>query len=811
MKLFSMLALNLAMSAAFANQVLIENVTVLSPEREQALPSQQVLIRDGRIVAMGPKLSVQGGVERVNGRGKFLTPGLMDSHVHVSMAPGLPFPLPPVPALQKIADDFYRQQPRSYLYHGVTQLLDPSGHPQVQALFQQQTQKPDLFRCGAAPIYNGYPTNFVAPEQRLDMIPEFIFDPESGATLPAGLKAEDYTPEAVVARIKKTGAMCVKVFIEDGFGDAHYLPIPSASILERVRRAAKANQLLVLAHANATDMQRIAVGAKADVIAHGTWNWSAEERATFRQDPTQLPTSVKKLMHDIAENKMAYQPTLSVLPGIAALFRDDTLRDPAYKNVVPSSLMAWYQTPYASWFKELIQKEDEITDVDAFLQMNQRVQSLALRSLNYLYQLGHPVLLASDTPSAPTYGNQPGLNTYREMQQLQAAGVSLRDIFKAGTINNAKQFGLEKDYGTVQINKVANLLLLNANPLIDLSAWDKIDSVIVHGELIKREQLSAQPEQNLGVSSITILDTEQGNYQATLWYPTWQTNTEKLGVTRIRVGYDGVQNAVIADKSKRPLIVLNHGSGGSADSMAWISEALVQQGAIVLAANHPGSSGGEPERESILHVWQQPSDVKRLLDTVLSSAWADYIDQNRIAEIGFSLGGATALQLAGAELKFERFAEFCRGHDDGACRAFAHFTRQFDAGFYRRTNQNFREPRIKAVVALAPGFTEAFTQSSLQSLRTPVLLMTGEKDQQLPPRTHVYPMKDFLPSHSRYVEIEGAHHFSFLPLCNDKAETVLAESNEEFVCQEFGQKTRGDIYQESLANMVMFFKQHKIL
>lgn len=493
MKLLPLAVIGLLVGALHAETVLIENITVLSPERDGALAAQNVLIRDGRIVAMSAEaIAPKGDVTRVNGAGKFLTPGLMDSHVHVSMAPGLPFPLPPDPALQQLANDFYQQQPRSYLYHGVTQVLDPSGHPQAQALFTQATQKPELFRCGAAPIYNGYPTNFVAPEHRLDMIPEFIFDPESGASLPAGTKAKDHTPEAVVARIKASGAMCIKVFIEDGFGDAHYLPLPSAAILARVKKAAHDNGLLMMAHANATDMQRIAIDSHADVIAHGTWNWSAAERATVQREPTQLPPSVKKLLDDIVREKIAYQPTLMVLPGIAALFRDETLRDAALKKVVSPSLLDWYQSPMAAWFKNLIQTEDEITDVSAFLQINQRVQSLALRSLNYLYQAGHPILLASDTPSAPTYGNQPGLNTYREMQQLQAAGVSLRDIFKAGTINNAKQFGLDKDYGTVQVGKVANLLLLNENPLNDLNAWDKIDNVILRGEVIEREQLAAK-------------------------------------------------------------------------------------------------------------------------------------------------------------------------------------------------------------------------------------------------------------------------------------------------------------------------------
>jgi imidazolonepropionase-like amidohydrolase len=101
------------------------------------------------------------------------------------------------------------------------------------------------------------------------------------------------------------------------------------------------------------------------------------------------------------------------------------------------------------------------------------------------------MLLGSDTPSAPTYGNQPGYDTFREMRLMAASGIPLSAIFAAGTINNARQIGLDKDYGTIEKGKVANLLLLEANPLSSVEAWSKIDTVILRGEPIARETLAA--------------------------------------------------------------------------------------------------------------------------------------------------------------------------------------------------------------------------------------------------------------------------------------------------------------------------------
>ena len=75
---------------------------------------------------------------------------------------------------------------------------------------------------------------------------------------------------------------------------------------------------------------------------------------------------------------------------------------------------------------------------------------------------------------------------------MAAAGVPPDAIFRAATINNAVQFRIDDAYGTVEEGKIANLLLLDGNPLIDPEAWGRIDTVILHGEAIPRDELAAQ-------------------------------------------------------------------------------------------------------------------------------------------------------------------------------------------------------------------------------------------------------------------------------------------------------------------------------
>ncbi|MFC4310840.1 amidohydrolase family protein [Steroidobacter flavus] len=477
---------------AQAADLLIEQVTVVSPQFAAPQPKQNVLIRDGRIVSVSSKpVSAASGATRIDGKGKFLTPGLMDSHVHVGEVPGFPFGAESDPAMAPLRDAYTRQQPRSYLYYGVTQVLNLLGSPDAVAAFEAQPQHPDLYRCGAAISLDGYPSAFIPdPAVRYNAFPDYIYEPANAEKhpLPAGADAAQHTPEAIIGKLASSGVRCIKIFIEDGFGPASFWPIMSKETLQRVRAETRKRGLLLIAHANAIDMQRIAVEAQVDVIAHGLWNWN--EYSTDQG----LPPAIAAHLRDVHAKKIGYQPTLRVIAGLADLFREDTLKDPAYAKVVPPALLAWYATPAGQWFKEETRKfMGGVPDMKA-MHTYMVISSYGMRATKYLNDLGHPLLLGSDTPSAPTFGAQPGYDTYREMRMMAQSGVPLPAIFRAGTINNARQFGLDKEYGTVEAGKVANLLLLTANPLETMRAWTSIDRVILRGSVIKRESLAAPRE-----------------------------------------------------------------------------------------------------------------------------------------------------------------------------------------------------------------------------------------------------------------------------------------------------------------------------
>jgi imidazolonepropionase-like amidohydrolase len=113
------------------------------------------------------------------------------------------------------------------------------------------------------------------------------------------------------------------------------------------------------------------------------------------------------------------------------------------------------------------------------------------QTVGYLASKDADFLFGTDTPSAPTYGNLPGLNGYLEMQQLNKAGLSLEQIFRAATINNARMFKIDSQVGTIEPGKIANLVLLKKSPLESMDAYDSIVTIWVHGKQVSRDSLAA--------------------------------------------------------------------------------------------------------------------------------------------------------------------------------------------------------------------------------------------------------------------------------------------------------------------------------
>lgn len=487
------------LSAQDSGRTWISDVTIISPENLDHISVGSVLIEGGKIVRVehGPGAKAPEHATVVSGKGQFLIPGLVDSHVHVSSIPGIGIipdqvklnePLAKsFPKHEAMVEAYLKQLPRSYLYYGYTTLIDlVAPAPQELNDFRREPLHPDLYSCNPSiPFANGYPMSYASPDLRFNLFPNFIYDPAQAASIPAEYKPEDHTPAADVARVKASGGICVKTFFERGFGGMRNLPVMSPEVLAEVRKAATENGLVLMMHANSFEAQKFGVDGNVDVLAHGMWNWGKLDEATG------LPDEIKKVLDEIVEKRIGYQATIQVLAGLTAYFDPEYLKTPGIPKVVPAEMLEWFKTSEGQWFKKEL-NESGSPDAAVLNGFEHGPIHHVQLVVGYLASKDANFLFGTDTPSAPTYGNLPGLNGYLEMQQLQKAGMSLAQIFKAATIHNAREFKLDSQVGTIEAGKVANLVLLKKSPLENLDAYDSIVSVWVHGVAVPRESLAAR-------------------------------------------------------------------------------------------------------------------------------------------------------------------------------------------------------------------------------------------------------------------------------------------------------------------------------
>lgn len=494
MKTFAVLLTLLLSVPAFAgsgpdqktNRIWITDVFIVSPENVDHIEKGSVLIENGRIaeVVRGTKAKKPADATIVSGHGQFLIPGLIDSHVHLASIPGMSFDQGE--KNRAMVAEYFEQLPRSYLYFGYTTLVDLAvGEPQVLADFRQAPLHPDLYDCGGSlPIANGYPMSFAPPAVRFKPFPNFIYDPKQADSIPPEYKPEDHTPAADVARVKASGAICVKTYFERGFASDKNLPVMGADVLAEIRKAATQAGLVLMIHANGFEAQKFAADGDVDVIAHGMWHWGDLDKRK------ELPDEIKRLLDRIVEKKIGYQPTIQVLYGEMAYFDPEYLKMDAVSKVTPKEMLAWFQSPEGKWFgKEL--NPDGAPDATIFNNYETNWMPRVRQVVAYLASKDANFVFGTDTPSSPTYGNLPGLNGYLEMKQLQKAGMSLTQIFRAATISNAREFKMESQLGTIEPGKIANLVLMKKSPLESVDAYDSITTVWVHGKAIERDSLTA--------------------------------------------------------------------------------------------------------------------------------------------------------------------------------------------------------------------------------------------------------------------------------------------------------------------------------
>ena len=432
-----------------------------------AVKDAVVVIRDGRIACAGTRAAcpVPPGADVTDVSGMWVTPGLVDAHVHFSQtgwADGRPdsldvrnrYPYEEVQAnLRAHPERFFR----SYLCSGVTAVFDVGGYPWTWDLRTRAANDTDAPHVAAAgPLLSTYDFWLNVPGER-----QFIY------------LADEKSAREGVRYLAANGADAVKVW---------YIPVKTRPVEEMAAVVIAAGDearkvgLRLIVHATDLREAKGALKAGAKLLVH-----SVDDQPVDHEFITMAKA-----------NGTIYCPTLTVHEGYMKMYnaffthKAPVVDDPngcvdavTLAHVAETASLPNDPAPV----KQRI--EPRLAGVDA-------ARAVMTENLKRVRAAGIPIAMGTDAGNPLTLA---GPSVYAEVEAMQGAGMTPMEVLVASTRTGALALGpLGKDLGTVEAGKVADLLIVAADPTADIAALRKLRFVVrggvVHplGELATKER-----------------------------------------------------------------------------------------------------------------------------------------------------------------------------------------------------------------------------------------------------------------------------------------------------------------------------------
>ncbi len=422
--------------------VAITNVTVLTMDGDRRLYNQTVIIINGRIATIGPfaTTSVPDNATRLNGLGKFLMPGLAEMHAHVP---------PGNPTQEQLADIMFL-----YVANGITTIRGMLGAPYQISLKEQLSNGsmlgPQFFP--AAPSLNG--NSAPTPEAAVTLVRQAKLTGYNLVKIHPGLSRATW--DAAVAEMRAQG-LTFGGHIPAGVGIVHAMRTGIATIdhVDGYLEAAVRDSSVYTSGGQLGDVIDAIDPAKFPALAqmareHDVWN---------------VPTMY--LWENFYNDRTAEE--------LAAL--------PEMEYVSQQQVQAWMNQ----------KRGRSLADENQRMTPERRARYLELRRqmLKALADAGAPLLMGTDSPQM---FNVPGFALHRELQVALTAGLTPQQILESGTRNVGRYVreSLKQDgaFGTVAVGRWADLVLLDADPTIDLDNLTRRAGVIVRGRWLSAEELA---------------------------------------------------------------------------------------------------------------------------------------------------------------------------------------------------------------------------------------------------------------------------------------------------------------------------------
>jgi imidazolonepropionase-like amidohydrolase len=423
------------------------------------LTSASVLIRNGsieRIFDSERPDPARWNAELVEAAGKTLLPGLIDVHVHLGASGGISIE----PSIGFDVEQSMSRALAAYLYSGITAVrslgdaLEPALATRQKAL-SGELLGAELFLCG--PMFT---TEGGYGMEVFDDLPE----PVQSILAPQLLRLPHSEDEArqQVRELDREGVDAIKAVFESG-EDGPLPPRMDVSLLRALAEESAIHGLPFIVHTRTSQDVRDAVDAGARGIEHGAYH-----------DP--LPGDV---IAQMVEKEVFYSPTLSMLEARAHVLGgvEELLERSLTQQVNPLSLIEKAREALRSTDSSIF--EYERLRGSAYLEH-------ATENLTAAYRNGIMLVTGSDGGHALVFH---GPTIHRELQLWVRAGVPEAAALRAATYDAARYLGAEDRLGLVAPGYEANLLLVDGNPLKDITATERISLVIFRGERIRRSAL----------------------------------------------------------------------------------------------------------------------------------------------------------------------------------------------------------------------------------------------------------------------------------------------------------------------------------